>query len=393
MLEGYIVSYAQNREDIIINAFFPNVTDGFYVDVGANDPEDDSVTKIFYDKGWRGINIEPSPMMYQKLIKARKRDINVNLGVSDSDATLEFREYINHGLSTFAGSIKQAYEKGLTDKTKDYKDYSVAVKKLDEVLKEYAPSQHIHFMKIDVEGYEYNVLAGNDWSKYRPEMLCIEANHILKDWHSILEKADYELVFDDGLNEYFLRKESAYRKKKFDYAESMILSGIIINPGVAKRIIQGEESRAHLAGVQQRLQHYMQEVSRLERINASLGFFVNNLQLEIDRSRTVRRLVKDLYYVVDNRVMDTIDRRGRMRVVSKKAAGVDLDVKVLKAMTKEQLLRQAKYYDVKSFFQYRAPKDSMKLRYRVIGKAYRTIRDTTLKVAKKGYGLAKRSSV
>lgn len=30
---------------------------GFYIDIGANDSEIDSVTKAFYDEGWRGINI------------------------------------------------------------------------------------------------------------------------------------------------------------------------------------------------------------------------------------------------------------------------------------------------------------------------------------------------
>jgi hypothetical protein len=33
-------------------------------------------------------------------------------------------------------------------------------------------------LKVDVEGLEYEVLIGNDWSKYRPEVICVEANHI-----------------------------------------------------------------------------------------------------------------------------------------------------------------------------------------------------------------------
>ena len=90
-LEGYLVSYAQNREDIIINSFFPDIKEGFYVDIGANDPDDDSVTKIFYQKGWKGLNVEPSPKLYSKLVKNRTRDINVNVGASNKEAKLQFR--------------------------------------------------------------------------------------------------------------------------------------------------------------------------------------------------------------------------------------------------------------------------------------------------------------
>ena len=65
----HFISYAQNREDVILNGFFEGRDKGFYVDVGAGNPVDDSVTKLFYDKGWHGINIEPIPHIYKELEK------------------------------------------------------------------------------------------------------------------------------------------------------------------------------------------------------------------------------------------------------------------------------------------------------------------------------------
>src|SRR4051812_19442188 len=53
------ISYAQNYEDIMLFRALRHVADGFYVDVGANSPDEHSVTKAFYERGWRGINIEP----------------------------------------------------------------------------------------------------------------------------------------------------------------------------------------------------------------------------------------------------------------------------------------------------------------------------------------------
>ena len=53
------ISYAQNFEDVMLRRVFAELDTGFYIDVGANDPSADSVTKAFYDAGWHGINIEP----------------------------------------------------------------------------------------------------------------------------------------------------------------------------------------------------------------------------------------------------------------------------------------------------------------------------------------------
>ncbi len=67
----YKISYAQNFEDLILMGILREIPNGFYVDVGANHPEQDSVTKIFYDKGWSGINIEPNTVLYNELCIAR----------------------------------------------------------------------------------------------------------------------------------------------------------------------------------------------------------------------------------------------------------------------------------------------------------------------------------
>ena len=77
-----LISYAQNREDVYINWLLSGKNKGFYVDVGANDPVHDSVTKFFYDRGWSGINIEPINEHYKNLTKERPRDINLQIGVA-----------------------------------------------------------------------------------------------------------------------------------------------------------------------------------------------------------------------------------------------------------------------------------------------------------------------
>jgi hypothetical protein len=65
-----IISYAQNREDILLWRALRDLADGFYIDVGAEDPTQNSVTRAFYERGWHGINVEPVPGHFDKLRSA-----------------------------------------------------------------------------------------------------------------------------------------------------------------------------------------------------------------------------------------------------------------------------------------------------------------------------------
>ena len=55
-----MVSYSQNYEDVVLSRVVAGPEPGFYVDVGATDPRRHSNTKTFYDRGWRGLNLEPN---------------------------------------------------------------------------------------------------------------------------------------------------------------------------------------------------------------------------------------------------------------------------------------------------------------------------------------------
>src|SRR5262245_21135095 len=87
-----MISYAQNGEDVLLERLFRDVPVGTYIDVGANDPVDFSVTKHFYDRGWRGINIEPGPQAFARLCAQRPRDLNLNLGLAEVEGAACFYE-------------------------------------------------------------------------------------------------------------------------------------------------------------------------------------------------------------------------------------------------------------------------------------------------------------
>lgn len=216
------IYYAQNREDLILEAFFTKKKKGFYVDIGACHPDIASVTKRFYLNGWHGINIEPQHDLYKLFVRDRSRDININIGISDKESEAKIRSYTNNmGMSTIVPEVQKEYESEAKNNTQSYKDVSIKLRTLSSIFREHKVKT-IDFMKVDVEGFEYEVLNGNDWSKYRPKVICIEANHIVKDWRPILSKHEYKKVFFDGLNEYYVDSNTDI-DKEFDFVQHVVM--------------------------------------------------------------------------------------------------------------------------------------------------------------------------
>ena len=268
--EWFNVYYGQNQEDLILRSLFPDVTEGFYVDVGAHDPDRFSVTKLFYNLGWHGINIEPQPTFYKKMLKARKRDINLNLAAGKKKDKLLLREYPDaSGLSTLSRSMAQSYpdDARLNKVTKRFKEYLVDVDTMESILDTYTKGT-IHFMKIDVEVFEHEVLEGMDWMTHRPMVVCIEANHISNDWSSLLTDNGYTQFLFDGLNRYYV--DDTVREgllKSFDYARTAL----------ARIPVSGEVLDLFLHDINQ----VNREYTKLSKIVAKQDAYIKELQSDI----------------------------------------------------------------------------------------------------------------
>lgn len=205
------VTYAQNFEDLMLWRALRNVDRGFYIDVGAADPTELSTTFAFYQRGWTGINIEPAPGYFSALEAARPHDLNLCCLLGSSAGSASFSHFAETGLSTTDPEVARQH----TDlRGFQFETIERPVRTLSEICAEHARGE-IHFLKIDVEGAERDVLLGADFSRWRPWIVLIEATEPLsnvenwKGWEPLLLEADYRFVWFDGLNRFYIAAEHA----------------------------------------------------------------------------------------------------------------------------------------------------------------------------------------
>lgn len=167
-----MISYAEVLEDIVLARALRHVEAGFWIDVGAGHPHYHSATKMFSERGWRGINIEPVFEWFNELAKTRWRDINLNLAASSTDGVARLYEVAGTGLSTTVERYARRLE-GLSIRTID-----VPCSTISQICSEYV-SGEIHFLKVDVEGAEGLVFAGCDFARFRPWIIVAEATEPL----------------------------------------------------------------------------------------------------------------------------------------------------------------------------------------------------------------------
>lgn len=233
-----MISYAQNFEDVMLSRALKHVNQGFYIDVGANDPTLDSVTKVFYDRGWRGVNLEPLDIHHADLQKHRPGDINLKYAAGEHPGEVDLVECDVRGWGTADTTVAQQ----LAAAGHPVTVHRVPVITLKDVCQQYASSGDIHFLKIDVEGYERPVLAGMDFHKFRPWIVVVEAtrpnsseeNH--DTWEDLLLTSGYRSTYADGLNRFYVAHEHAELADAFKYP-----------PNVFDRFITASQHRAEIA--------------------------------------------------------------------------------------------------------------------------------------------------
>lgn len=166
------LSYSQEGEDMMLAKLLQFHPKGFYVDVGAHHPERYSNTANLYARGWRGINIDPIPDMKANFDRLRPRDINLQMGVGEQEATMTYHMFDPGAYNTFSEEkAAEVRAQGVTELGKQ----EIAIRPLAAILDEHMPvGIEVDVMNVDVETLDHEVLKSNDWHKYRPKLIVVE---------------------------------------------------------------------------------------------------------------------------------------------------------------------------------------------------------------------------
>jgi FkbM family methyltransferase len=243
-----LVSYAQNFEDVILWRALGTVEKGFYVDIGAQDPVVESVSLAFYEKGWRGVHVEPIPSYAEKLRASRPDEEVIEAAIASTRGRLTIRDFPDTGLSTGRNEIAERHgASGLTSRPIEARTI-----RLSDVLEKYS-GKEIHWLKIDVEGMEAEAIASWEPSPARPWVLIVEStvprsqepDHF--EWEPAILAMDYEFVYFDGLNRFYVHQAHAELRNAFgtgpNVFDEFILSDSTPYASYFREQIAGMESR------------------------------------------------------------------------------------------------------------------------------------------------------
>lgn len=211
---GRKMAYAHWGEDLVVQYLLDNKRDGFYVDVGCFHPSLYSNTKVLFDSGWRGVNIDPNPFMIDLFQKARPNDENLHLALSDVSGTeIDFFIFSDWGSSNTA-SPEFAAEITRGQKVPVTKQLRVRCETLGNIFERYCASQTIDFLNIDVESLDLKVLRASDWDRFRPHVIAIEdfqfdyAEPTRSQIYGFLRSKRYQLVSRNVYTSIFVSAES-----------------------------------------------------------------------------------------------------------------------------------------------------------------------------------------
>jgi len=171
---SYYLSHSLFGEDMVVRALLPGIRNGFYVDIGAHHPVYSSNTFHFYERGWRGINIDATPGSMDVFRLVRPRDINLEACVAEQPGVaVKFFVFEDGLLNTMdPRTAQEASERGLHP----VKTVEMTTRTLTDVLRQYAPNTPIDYLNIDVEGLDESILRSIDWSGQRPTVISFECH-------------------------------------------------------------------------------------------------------------------------------------------------------------------------------------------------------------------------
>jgi FkbM family methyltransferase len=212
----YRKSWSQCGEDLILRYLFDllHIARPTYIDIGAHHPWYYNNTYLFYRQGARGVNVEPDPSLHAGLVRGRRHDVNLNIGIGPDEAELDFYVMSARTLNTFSASeAKKCVEQhGL----RIVDTRRIKVQTFAQVVAAHM-GRTPDLVSLDVEGLDLDILRSIDFSVHRPHVFCVETiSYAAGDGsgvksaeiHALMLANGYRLYADTYINSIYVAESS-----------------------------------------------------------------------------------------------------------------------------------------------------------------------------------------
>ena len=204
-------TYSMHGEDLVVEKYFKEIVNGFYVDLGCYHPIKLNNTMLLYQKGWRGINIDINEFSIKLFNFCRPDDLNLNLAISDKNSEIDF--YYQKKISALSTIKKSQSDLAFQGKIKKKRISSQTLTKVLDNSK--FKDKQIDFLDSDIEGADLEALKSLDFSRYSPKLICVEIfpenmdiNNInieKSDIYNLLKIKNYQKIWSGTFNHIFVR--------------------------------------------------------------------------------------------------------------------------------------------------------------------------------------------
>ncbi len=195
-------------QDNLVWQFFGCRREGFFIEVGANDPIDGSLTWLLEQNGWRGILVEPQSRLFPALQKSRPASVVVQAACTAPEkrgwTDLHIPSDKLNPFATLAPNVDDysvQYER--TEKTEAIT--------LDDVIERGGKPSRVDFVSIDTEGTELDVLRGFSLERHQPGLILLEDKGNSLDKHRHLTQHGYKLVKRTQLNNWYVPRQTSFQ--------------------------------------------------------------------------------------------------------------------------------------------------------------------------------------
>ena len=209
------------QDEYLEHNVFNGYKNGVFMDFGAHDGVSLNNT-LYFEKhnNWTGLNVEPIKSVYDKLTVNRPSCINLNCAVSDIDGTAQF--YCNTGYTEMLSGLKNNYDqRHFTRLNRENRESNsvtqvidVETKRIDTICDTYN-IKRIHYLTIDVEGAEFEVIKSINFDKVFIDVIEFENNYddASKPIITYLESKNF-VIIHKNLDIFMINKASEFYRKK-----------------------------------------------------------------------------------------------------------------------------------------------------------------------------------